>query len=77
MAEAKAHPQADALLQEIDGAGITTKKVKIALEMQRGGFDVVKKVTKVGLRSYFGEYSPPAKHMEVGMNFSMRLLDFY
>ena len=31
------------------------------LEMSRGGFDVVQKVTKEGLRSYFSEYSPSAK----------------
>ena len=32
-----------------------------ALEMRREGLDVVKKVTKEGMRSYFGEYSPSAK----------------
>ena len=29
--------------------------------MRREGFDAVKKVTKEGLRSYFGQYSPSAK----------------
>ena len=33
----------------------------MALEMPRGGFDAVKKVTEEGFRSYFGEYSPSAK----------------
>ena len=48
-------------MEEIDVAKITNKKVRAVLEMPRGGFDVVKKVTEEGFRSYFGEYSPSAK----------------
>ena len=61
VAEAEPHPQAEALLQELDITKITTKKVRNALQMQRGGFDAVKKPTEEALQSYFGEYSPSAK----------------
>ena len=61
VAEAESHPRAEALMEEIDVSKITNKKVRAALEMPRGGFDAVKKVTEEGLRSYFGEYSPSTK----------------
>ena len=59
--EAKPHPCAEALMEEIDVSRITSKKVRQALGMPRGGFDAVKKVSEEGLRSYFGEYSTSAK----------------
>ena len=61
VADAEPHPQAEALMQGIDVRKITTKKVRTTLQMQRGGFDVVKKVSEEALRSYFAEYSPLAK----------------
>ena len=64
VAKAEPHPQAEALMEEIDVSKITNKKVRQALGMQRGGFDVVKKVSEEGLRSYFGEYSPSAKRYQ-------------
>ena len=48
-------------MEEIDVSKITNKKVRAALEMRSEGFDVVQKLTKDGLRSYFGEYLPSAK----------------
>ena len=59
--EAEPHLHVEALLEEIDVSKITNKKVRVALEMRREGFDAVKQVTEEGLRSYFGEYSPFAK----------------
>ena len=59
VAEAEPHPRADLLLQ-IDVSKITNKKVHSTL-MKREGFDVVQKLTKEVLRSYFGEYSPSTK----------------
>ena len=59
--ETEPHPNAEALLAEIDVSTITNKKVRAVLEMPRGGFDAVNKVTEDVLRSYFGEYSPSAK----------------
>ena len=41
VAEAEPHPQAEALMEEIDVTKITSKKVRTALGMPRGGFDVV------------------------------------
>ena len=35
-----------ALMEEIDVAKITNKKVRAVLEMPRGGFNTVKKVTE-------------------------------
>ena len=61
VADVEPHPRVEALIEEIDVAKITDKKVRTALEMPRGGFDAVKNVTEEGLRSYFGEYSPSAK----------------
>ena len=61
VAEADPHPQAEELVQELDITKITTKKVRNALQMPRGGFDAVQKPSSEALRSYFGEYSPSAK----------------
>ena len=61
VAEADPHPQAEELVQQLDITKITTKKVRNALRMPRGGFDVVQKPSSEALRSYFGEYSPSAK----------------
>ena len=61
VAEADPHPQAEEVVQELDITKITTKKVRNALQMPRGGFDAVKKPSSEALRSYFGEYSPSAK----------------
>ena len=49
VAEVEPHPQAKTLMQEIDVTKITTKKVRNALQMQRGGFDVVKRVSEEAL----------------------------
>ena len=48
-------------MQQIDVYKITNKKVRSALELKREGFDVVQKMDKDVLKSYFGEYSPSAK----------------
>ena len=61
VAEAEPHPNADTLIQQIHVTSITTKKVRTALQLRRGGFDVVQKVSDDNLRSYFGAYSPSAK----------------
>ena len=61
VAEADPHPQAEELVQQLDITKITTKKVRNALRMPRGGFDVVQKPSSEALRSYFGAYSPSAK----------------
>ena len=61
VAKAEPHPQAEALLQELDVTKITTKKVRKALQMQRGGFDAIKKPSQEALWSYFDEYSPSTK----------------
>ena len=41
VAEADPHPQAEELLQDLDITKITTKKVRNALQMPRGGFNAV------------------------------------
>ena len=61
VAEADPHPQAEALVEELDNTKITPKKIRKTLQMPRGGFDAVKKPTPEVLQSYFGEYSPSAK----------------
>ena len=61
VAEAEPHLRIEALMEEIDVSKITNKKVRTALEMPRGSFNAVKKVTKEGLRFDFGAYSPSAK----------------
>ena len=80
VAEAESHPRAEALMEEIDVSKLTNKKVRTALGMPRGGFDVVKKVTEEGLCSYFGECSPSTKAYQTqgGRDlFFMRLQSFY
>ena len=61
VAEAEPHPQAEELVQQLDITKVTTKKIRNALQMPRGGFDAVKKPSSEALQSYFGEYSPSAK----------------
>ena len=61
IAEATPHPNVLELVQQIDIAKITNKHVRTILNLKREGFDVVQKMDKETLRSYFGEYSPSAK----------------
>ena len=61
VAEVEPHPCAAEILQQIDVSEITNKKVRCVLEFKREGFNVVQKMDKDVLRSYFGEYSPSAK----------------
>ena len=61
IAEAEPHPNVAELLQQIDISKITNKQVRRTLKLKREGFDVVQKMDKDTLRSYFGKYSPSAK----------------
>ena len=61
VAEAEPHPQAEELVEQLDITKVTTKKIRNALQLPRGGFDAVKQPSSEALRSYFGEYSPSAK----------------
>ena len=61
IAEAVPHTNAAELLQQIDISKITSKQVRWTLKLKREGFDVVQKMDKDTLRSYFGEYSPSTK----------------
>ena len=61
VAEAEPHPRVAEILQQISVSKITNKKVRSALELKWEGFNVVQKMDKDVLRSYFGEYSPSAK----------------
>ena len=79
VAEEEPHPRAKALMEEIDVSNITNKKIP-ALEMPRGGFDVVKKVTEEVCAPTSENIRPPPKHTrhkEVGMNSFMKLQIFY
>ena len=55
VAEAEPHPQAEELVQQLDITKVTTKKIRNALQMPRGGFDAVKKPSSEALQSYFGD----------------------
>ena len=61
VAEAEPHPNVAELLQQIDISKVTNKQVRRTLKLKREGFDVVQKMDKDTLRSYFREYSPSAK----------------
>ena len=61
IAEATPHPNTAKLVQQIDIAKITNKQVRRILNLKREGFDVLQKMDKETLQSYFGEYSPSAK----------------
>ena len=65
VAEVEPHPRAAKMLQQIDVSKITNKKVRSVLELKREGFDVVQKMDKDVLRSYFGEYSPSMKAFQM------------
>ena len=58
------HPNDAKLVQQIDIAKIINKQVCRILNLKREGFDVVQKIDKETLRSYFGEYSPSAKAVQ-------------
>ena len=61
IAKASPHPNAAEIVQQIDIAKITNKKVRRILNLKREWFDAVQKMDKETLQSYFGEYSPSAK----------------
>ena len=61
IAKASPHPNVAELVQQIDIAKITNKQVHRTLNLKREGFDVVQKMNKETIRSYFGDYSPSAK----------------
>ena len=61
VAEAEPHSNVVELLKQIDISKITNKQIRRTLKLKREGFDVVQKMDKDTLRSYFGEYSPSAK----------------
>ena len=61
VADADPHPHASKIIQQIDVAKVTNKQVRKVLSLKREGFDVVQKMNKGILSSYFGEYSPSTK----------------
>ena len=59
--DAEPHPHVAEIMQQIDVAKVTTKKVRRCLNLKTVGFDSMEKLKPEVLRSYFGEYSPSAK----------------
>ena len=60
-ADAEPHPHVAEIMQQIDVAKVTTKKVRRCLNLKTVGFDSMEKLKSEVLRSYFGAYSPSAK----------------
>ena len=63
--EGEPHLNVAELLQQINISKITDKQVRRTLKLKREGFDVVQKMDKDTLRSYFREYSPSAKAFQM------------
>ena len=61
VADSDPHPRASEIIQQIDVAKVTNKQVRRVLNLKWEGFDVVQKMNKGILSSYFREYSPSTK----------------
>ena len=59
--DAEPHPHVAEIMQQIDVAKVTNKKVRRCLNLKRACFDSMEKLKSEVLRSYFGAYSPSAK----------------